>query len=309
MNGVWTPKRAPVPALALSKLPPTARSEFDEAFATPTLPQRHLWIAAARGESLVVVAPRHSGGETGLRYAAEILRSNGTHGELEVTDEAGPGRVLSLRAPDVTLVVAEPSSRSPTLADRIAEERGRCGLIDTTRYESVRTRVFAPFRDIPNPDADSIAPGFDAERRRMMAGDTPVALADSDRAPLFPFGAGSCLLEGGFTHSARVARLATAADGPGHEEPELVFFARDWRELLLAHVIADRVRRGLLDEECAGEGAETARVAQQWQRELAGDTSAAERVAYRLVAGLSMNRGHAMAVLNGIRSETPEGSS
>ncbi|MFT6399909.1 MAG: hypothetical protein ACJAYU_004679 [Bradymonadia bacterium] len=303
MKGVWTPKRAPVAALALSTLPANTRTDFDEQFAAPTIAQRHLWVAAARGESLVVVTPRHSGGSTGLRIASQILRAKNITSEIQCSD-AGAGRSLSLIAPGMTLTVLEPRAESRDTAQRLAETRERCGYIDVTKYEAVRTRVFGPFRDDPEPDRESLAPAFAAELERMRADGARVAVLGSDSDPIFPAGAASCLIERDFLHSSRVARLATATDGPEHDEPELVLFARNWLEVLGAHVVADRVRRGEMDTEREGPGEETARAIQKWREEIANDSSPPEHVAYRLVAGLAMNRGHAIAVLNGVRLVT-----
>lgn len=301
MNGVWKPKRTPVPALAIGALGENSKSAFLGRFSKPTEVQRHLWVAAARGESLVVVAPRHSGGQTGLHFANEVLAQRDVPGTLSLTDGPSPRRA-GLRGPDITLVVVEPQRDASRFAEQIAIERGRCGFVDVTAYETVRTRVFAPFRDNPTPREESLLPAFGEELARMRSQNIRVAVVESDDATMFDYGVNSCVIRGGSRHSARVARLATATDGPEHAQPELVLFARSYRELLLAHVVADRVRRGQLDAECSGAGAETSRVVEKWEEQIAADTSPSERIAYRLVAGLAMSRGHAMAILNGVRA-------
>ena len=98
MNGVWTPKRAPVAAMALSTLPADARANFDARFRGPTIAQRHLWVAASRGESLVVVTPRHSGGVGVLNGCVMVASGAGNQGggpELPTAEMLAASDVLA----------------------------------------------------------------------------------------------------------------------------------------------------------------------------------------------------------------------
>ena len=292
-DGIWEPRRLPLVAQALSGLPAGAREDFERGFETPTDVQRHLWLAAARRESVVVVSPRKSGGRFGLEIASQVLG-----GTVVETRRRGV-RSLELRTAHATLVVVEPSKASRGYAVSLASEFGRCGFVDVVPYPAIRARVFAPFRDEPHPDTDAVNSRWSAELRRMAEGGRQIAVANGAAEP--PAGQlAEYAFADGWKNSAIVIRAAAMTDGPFHERPAVVLFATDWRSTLDAYVVASRVRAGEFDDEGAGE-TESERVSAEWASRVRTSTDSEEREAYRLVASLAMNRGNAIAVVRGAR--------
>lgn len=294
MIGVWAPKRTPLPISALASLPPESRARFESEFERATDVQCHLWTAAARRESAVVVAARRSGALTGLMLVAEPA------GHEVAASEGASGRELRVETDGWSLTVVEPRSDAREIAASVAAERGRCAFVDVTSYETIRTRVFAPFRDAPLPDAATLRPRFEAELERMADEGLTAEIRYANRVPEHVESPSVCVFSDGWEHSGLVARAAAATDGPWHEASCVVLFARDWREVLLAHVVARRVTLGALDADGVAETESAAEVA-AWLARLEGSEAPEEHAAYGLVAGLGMNRGNAVAVVRGAR--------
>lgn len=294
MSGVWEPRRTPLALSALASLPASSRSRFESTFSKPTDVQCHLWTAAARGESAVVVAPRRSGGRLGLTLVAEP-------GGHEVVEKVGvAGRELTLNADAWSLTVIEPRSDAGAFAESVAATRGRCAFVDVTSYETIRARVFAPFRDEPTPDRDSLVPHFDSELDRLRAQPARLALIGTDAAAGQLDGPDVVVFRDGCANSAVAARAGGAADGPWHDAATVVFFAGDWRGALLCHVVARRVREGALDADGVDE-TESEAICARWIERLRTSDQPEEHAAYALVTGLGMNRGNAIAVVRGAR--------
>ena len=296
-TGVWEPRRVPLAGRALSSLSPDARASFESRFERPTDVQRHLWTAAARRESLVVSAPRHSGARVGLELAGTSLGG----GTVSHADDAEGCRRLTLDVDGVHLVVVEPGRGARAIAEEIAASSERCGVADTVSYASIRTRVFAPFRDDPRPDAARLAPAFEQEMARMTEGGRVVDLRNEGAPSPAELPAAECVFVDGYRSSAVVTRAAASTDAPFHESPAVVLFAADWSETLLAYVVAARVRQGLLDADGVAD-TDSERVAREWASRVRAEGVSEERQAYALVAGLAMNRGNAIAVVRGARS-------